>query len=135
MTIFFIVAVLIGLYFFFKEGVNSSSSRNLNKNNTPAKRGVHELKERGSGNVNYESKVERNRRVIEDAILKGGDITFRYVDRVGTITNRRVTPKRIFMYQLEEGGGQMPCLESYCHLRNDKRTFALFRIQDLNLAK
>jgi len=66
---------------------------------------------------------------------KGVDITFKYIDRIGTITYRRVTPKKIFMYQLEESGGQMLCMESYCHLRKDNRTFALFRIEDINLAK
>ena len=66
---------------------------------------------------------------------KGSDITFKYIDRIGIITYRRVTPKKIFMYQLEKSDGQMLCMESYCHLRKDNRTFALFRIEDINLAQ
>lgn len=135
MAIFFIIAALVGLYFYFKEDLKTSTSNHSNRGNTSGKTRVYGDGERSSRDTNYESKSDRNRRIIDDAMGKGADITFKYIDRIGTITYRRVTPKKIFMYQLEESGGQMLCMESYCHLRKDNRTFALFRIEDINLAK
>lgn len=133
MTIFFIIAALVGLYFFFKE--DRGSSDYPKRGNTSTRRSANEYRGQRSNSANYESKPDRNKRIIDDAILKGSDIAFKYVDRVGTITRRRVTPNKIFMYQLEDGGGQMLCVETYCHLRKDKRTFALFRMEEINLAK
>jgi len=131
--IIFIIAALVGLYFYFKENSNISSSDYSQKSNYSSRESVRAYRKQSSKSKNYESKQDRNKRIIDSALLKGSDITFRYVDRVGTITNRRVTPKKVFMYQLEENGGQMLCLETYCHLRKDKRTFALFRMEEINL--
>ncbi|AWW47836.1 hypothetical protein DPM17_03710 [Polynucleobacter paneuropaeus] len=135
MTIFFIIAALVGLYLYFKEDSKDGPSNYSNSTNASGKEKPYSPRGRGPRNKNYESKSDGNKRIIDDALLKGSEITFKYIDRVGAITYRRVTPKRIFMYQLEESDGQMLCMESYCHLRKSNRTFALFRMEDICLTK
>jgi hypothetical protein len=83
---------------------------------------------------NYEtSLVEGNKLLIESAISSGKKIAFKYKDKSDQVTQRTVSPQRIFWYQFDEREGQMLCLEAFCHLRNSSRTFALFRMTQIKL--
>jgi predicted DNA-binding transcriptional regulator YafY len=134
MEILIVIALLIGLYIYFK---NNSGARNeVNDCTIPKKRSSssHASNTNRSNSQTYKkSLIETNREILEIAIEKNKNIKFRYKDKDEKLTNRTVNPKRLFMYQLDEGDGQMLCIESFCYLRNASRTFALFRMSNVQI--
>ena len=78
------------------------------------------------------SKAKTNKDVLLEAINANRNVSFRYVDKSDQVTFREVTPRKIFWYEFGEEG-RMECLDAHCLLRNESRTFALFRISNLNI--
>lgn len=88
--------------------------------------------------------LELRIRRINEAIVTGSDVGFRYRKRDGTVTRRTVTPREIRKLTIAElhalvgryGSIQREgrlCMFGYCHLRKADRTFAVDRIQSLRL--
>ena len=78
------------------------------------------------------SKIKTNKDVLLEAISANRNVSFKYVDKSDQITFREVTPRKVFWYEFGEEG-RMECLDAHCLLRNESRTFALFRISNLNI--
>ncbi len=79
-----------------------------------------------------ESKTKANKDILLEAINANRNVSFRYVDKNDQETFREVTPRKVFWYEFGDEG-KMECLDAYCLLRNESRTFALFRISNLNI--
>lgn len=61
-------------------------------------------------------------KIIVDAINNSDYMTIDYVDKKGSVTHRKITPKNLF----EEHNRIY--LRSFCYLRNEERTFRISRI-------
>jgi len=133
MEFFIFVLVIAGIYFYLKGNKSESnfkspdSSYKRNSNSYARNKSTH------SGGSYEIGLVEGNKLLIENAISSGKKIAFKYKDKSDQVTQRTVTPQRIFWYQFDEREGQMLCLEAFCHLRNSSRTFALFRMTQIKL--
>jgi predicted DNA-binding transcriptional regulator YafY len=79
-----------------------------------------------------ESKAKTNKDILLEAISANRNVSFRYIDKSDQVTFREVTPKKVFWYEFGEEG-RMECLDAHCFLRNESRTFALFRISNLSI--
>jgi DNA polymerase-3 subunit epsilon len=74
--------------------------------------------------------IEPNQELIEQAIRQNNFIRFNYTKRNGTYTeNRQIKPNEVVPYT-----GRL-CVEGYCLLRNEQRTFNLFRMTDICIMK
>lgn len=80
-----------------------------------------------------ESKAKTNKDILLEAISANRNVSFRYVDKNDQVTSREVTPRKVFWYEFGEEG-RMECLDAHCLLRNESRTFALFRISNLRMS-
>jgi 5-methylcytosine-specific restriction endonuclease McrA len=108
--------------------------------------GGKEFKYRGPQDVddNAPNLFEKKLALINHAISERRDVHFRYKKPDGTITARTVTPRELRKLTVAElrfllgpkvkieREGRL-CLFGYCHLRNEKRTFAIDRIYKLTL--
>ena len=74
---------------------------------------------------------------LQKCINEDDSISFTYADGDGVITDRSVTPEKIFWgYSNREGSGKKirTCwVEAYCHLRNDRRTFIKDRMSKVRI--
>ena len=108
--------------------------------------GGKEFKYKGPQDVNDSSPnaLEKKIALINKAIADKKDVQFRYKKPDGTITSRAVTPKELRKLSIRElrtlVGPQATieregrlCMFGYCHLRQEKRTFAVDRIYKLTL--
>lgn len=84
--------------------------------------------------VLYGSGLQKNRPakpafvdVIKDALAKEKDLVIHYCDRNRKHTARIITPLRI----MRNDYNRTTQIESFCHLRKDKRTFYVERIRDV----
>jgi hypothetical protein len=73
--------------------------------------------------------VEREVKLLEWAIQSSQKVRFSYETRSGEKSERTVTPIRFKTVKQT----QNLCLEGYCHLRNAKRNFAIFRMRDIEI--
>lgn len=130
--IFLLAATALMLYFYLKDNNSKSNSSRVEKayKNSSSYSGY-------SSNYRVEkydvSLIQTNKLIIEDAIIRGVKISFRYKDKSDQVTTRTVTPQRIFLYEFDEKEGKMLCLDAFCHLRNSNRTFALFRMSQVSV--
>ena len=131
-----LLLICIGLYLYLKnnsKNVNNYSPSNsikykqeFSKANTSSKKNYGKFYK-----DNYVvSLVDKNEIFIKEAILNKSKINFKYCDKDKNLTQRTVTPLRLFIHNFGEDG-EMLCLDSFCHLRNSNRTFALFRMSSL----
>jgi len=72
---------------------------------------------------------ESKEKIIARALEAKKRLVFRYIDQDGQITQRTVTP--ISLERRHEG--QVLCLTAWCHLRDDRRTFVVHRIQNIRM--
>ncbi len=79
-----------------------------------------------------ESKIKTNKDILLEAIKANRNVSFRYVDKNDQETFREVMPRKVFWYEFGEQG-KMECLDAYCFLRNESRTFAMYRISNLKI--
>jgi len=90
-----------------------------------------------SDNARYIGKGSPSARFLEKCIDEGDSISFTYVDGDGVITDRNVTPERIYWgYSNREGRGKKirTCwVEAFCHMRNDRRTFIKDRMSKVSV--
>lgn len=88
--------------------------------------------------------LERKVALINRAIAANRDVHFRYKKPNGATTHRTITPREVRKLTSMELSAllgsrtQMPregrlCLFGYCHLRHEKRTFAIDRISSLSI--
>lgn len=71
--------------------------------------------------------VEEQVKLLKWAIQSNQKVRFSYETRNGEKSERTVTPINFKTVE------QTLCLESYCHLRNAKRSFALKRMRDIEI--
>ena len=90
------------------------------------------LKKSSNKRIYNESKAKTNKDILLEAISVNRNVSFRYVDKSDQVTFREVTPRKVFWYEFGEEG-RMECLDAHCLLRNESRTFALFRISNLSI--
>ena len=88
--------------------------------------------------------IEKKIELINKALAQRKDVHFRYKKPDGTTTRRTVTPRQLRKLTVQElqallgknirieREGKL-CLFGYCHLRRAKRTFAVHRMQRLEL--
>lgn len=76
--------------------------------------------------------------LLQNCIDNNEKISFTYIDNYGAITERTVSPKRIFWGNSNREGGSekiRTCwVEAYCYTRNDRRTFIKDKISNVTLA-
>ncbi|USN96038.1 MAG: WYL domain-containing protein [Candidatus Nomurabacteria bacterium] len=68
-------------------------------------------------------RLTRKVEVLSRAINSGSRVTIVYTDYKGNKTSRIISPRR-----LAKDKGRIYCI-AYCHLRNDRRTFRLSRLE------
>jgi predicted DNA-binding transcriptional regulator YafY len=89
--------------------------------------------------INYEQRITERKparvfhnndfqSIINKAIYAERRLNITYTDLDGRVTNRTITPVQLF---LTNGSGEL-ALSAFCHLRKEKRTFMLERIQTLS---
>ena len=132
-----ILLVVVGMYLFLKgnsKSKNDNSSININKFNTNHSGNSDIGFKRNYGkyykDYSVTNLVDKNEVLIKDALLNKRKIHFKYSDKEKNLTERSVTPLRLFIHTFGDDG-EMLCLEGHCHLRNANRTFALFRMSSL----
>jgi WYL domain/HNH endonuclease len=88
--------------------------------------------------------IEKKISVLSEALAQRKDVHFRYKKPDGTVTRRRVTPRHLRKLTIQElqallrrkvkieKEGKL-CLFGYCHLRRANRTFAVHRMQKIEL--
>lgn len=133
MELFLFLLIVVAIYFYIKKDKSDTSTKTTY---TPSKsNGSSYAKHKSSytGGNNELSLVEGNRLLIESAIRDKKKVAFRYKDKSEQVTQRTITPQRLFWYKFDEREGQMLCVEAFCHLRNNTRTFALFRMTQVRL--
>jgi len=91
------------------------------------------LKKSSNKRTYIESKAKTNKDILLAAISSNRNVSFRYVDKSDNVTFREVTPRKVFWYEFGEEG-RMECLDAHCLLRNESRTFALFRISNIRMS-
>jgi hypothetical protein len=90
------------------------------------------------------STIERKIHLLNTAIAQRKNIHFRYQKPDGTITNRTVTPREMRKLSIAElhallgrrvkiGKEGKLCLFGHCHLRGERRTFAVHRMQKIRI--
>jgi len=72
--------------------------------------------------------IKQKVELLEWAIQSSQKVQFHYENRYGAKSHRTVTP--IHLKTVEK----TLCLEAYCHLRKDRRTFAVERMKEIRLA-
>ena len=133
MELFLFLLIVVAIYFYLKKDKSDARAKSTY---TPSKsNGSSYAKHKSSyTGGNYElTLVESNRLLIESAIRDEKKVAFKYKDKSEQITQRTITPQRLFWYKFDEREGQMLCVEAFCHLRKSTRTFALFRMTQANL--
>jgi hypothetical protein len=132
-----ILLVVVGIYLFLK-GNSKSKIDNLNSNkfhtNYSRNSDVGVKKNYGKYHRDYSitNLVDKNVALIKEAISNKRKIHFKYRDKEKNLTERSVTPLKLFIHTFGDDG-EMLCLEGFCHLRNANRTFALFRMNSLTI--
>jgi hypothetical protein len=134
--IFLVIAVVIYLYFKNDQTEKFSETKIKNINQINKNYSSKFNKTRNYGKYRNEhsitSLIDKNEELIKFALEKNKNIKFNYVDRNKDATSRAVTPLKLFLYHFDDDG-EMICLEAHCHLRNAKRTFALFRMSSVTI--
>ena len=80
--------------------------------------------------------------VLMDAILNNESVEIEYKKTVvlplmrsdlypKQLTKRLITPKKFVLVERYKSFFHRLCIDTYCHLRKDKRIFAVCRIQDI----
>lgn len=94
--------------------------------------------------INEPSTIEKKIELLNKALSQHKDVRFRYKKPDGATTTRKVTPsemRKLTIPELQnllgrkvkiEKEGKL-CLFGYCHLRRAKRTFAVHRMQRIEL--
>ena len=68
---------------------------------------------------------------LQDAILQNSSVLIKYKKFVGTRTTRTIDPKRFVLVERRRNKYHRICVNAFCHLRQDYRTFAVHRIEEL----
>ena len=126
-------AAIAGVYFLLGKSPSSSAAKfrppsreRSYSSKTGAPRGSRASPVHGS----RQSQIRDNEQILREAMVQGKRLTITYIDREGERTVRSVKPIKIFDY--DYGEGLMRCVRAHCYLRNAERTFALFRIKQIN---
>lgn len=95
-------------------------------------------KEHGGKTFSYKLTNEDNSfsvrlKLIEQAIREKKTISFLYAKYGETPTNRRASPRSINNYEHERKHGSTLCVEGFCYLRNEDRTFAISRMSKVKI--
>jgi len=65
--------------------------------------------------------------MVKVAILNGKNLEFDYIDQVSNKTHRKIRPLNV-----EDKWGT-ECVHAWCYLRNDKRTFVIGRMSNIEI--
>ena len=68
---------------------------------------------------------------LQDAILQNSSVSIKYRKYTGTMTTRTIDPKRFVLVERHSSKYHRICVSAFCHLRQDDRTFAVYRIEKL----
>ena len=68
---------------------------------------------------------------LQDAILQNRSVSIKYRKYRGTITTRTIDPKRFVLVERSSSKYHRICISAFCHLRQEDRTFAVYRIEKL----
>lgn len=137
--VFFIFLILIWVLIdsFSSPKIQPKETYRVRNNKTPIRKTYSQKKVKLKSSPNKrtynESKAKTNKDILLEAISANRNVSFRYVDKNNQITSREVTPRKLFWYEFGEEG-RMECLDAHCLLRNESRTFALFRISNLRMS-
>jgi len=66
---------------------------------------------------------------LQDAILQNRSVSIKYRKYTGTRTTRTIDPKRFVLVERPSSKYHRICVSAFCHLRQDDRTFAVYRIE------
>lgn len=136
-----VLIIIIGIIWFLfdwlnKPNLHEKRSYEPRKYEAPTSRTYSQkkvkLKKSPNKRTYNESKAKTNKDILLEAISANRNVSFRYIDRNDQVTFREVTPRKVFWYEFGEEG-RMECLDAHCLLRNESRTFALFRISNLSI--
>jgi predicted DNA-binding transcriptional regulator YafY len=116
--------VIVGLVWFVYSLLNSNDT---SKPENPNRGSSYGQRPQSTGGYSAGKSEESREDAIRRAIASGRQLTFRYVDQQGEITNRTVSPR----YLETRHEKDILMLKAYCHLRNEDRSFVVRRMSDV----
>ena len=68
---------------------------------------------------------------LQDAMRRNNRDSIKYNKLESTMTTRTIDPKRFVLVERRRSKYHRICVNAFCHLRQDYRTFAVHRIEEL----
>ena len=68
---------------------------------------------------------------LQDAMRRNNRVSIKYNKLESTMTTRTIDPKRFVLVERRRSKYHRICVNAFCHLRQDYRTFAVHRIEEL----
>ena len=68
---------------------------------------------------------------LQDAILKNKSVKISYINQKNLPSLRTIKPIRFEMVERKKSFYDRLCIKAFCNLRNEERTFAIYRIKKI----
>ena len=78
-----------------------------------------------------QNEYTRNFNKLQDAILDNRSVKISYTNRMNLPSIRTIKPIRFEMVERRKSFYDRLCVKAFCNLRNEERTFAIYRIKKI----
>ena len=78
-----------------------------------------------------QNEYTRNFNKLQDAILDNRSVKISYTNRVNLPSIRTIKPIRFEMVERRKSFYDRLCVKAFCNLRNEERSFAIYRIKKI----
>ena len=78
-----------------------------------------------------QNEYTRNFNKLQDAILDNRSVKISYTNRMNLSSIRTIKPIRFEMVERRKSFYDRLCLKAFCNLRNEERSFAIYRIKKI----
>ena len=78
-----------------------------------------------------QNEYTRNFNKLQDAILDNRSVKISYTNRMNLSSIRTIKPIRFEMVERRKSFYDRLCVKAFCNLRNEERSFAIYRIKKI----
>ncbi len=78
-----------------------------------------------------QNEYTRNFNKLQDAILDNRSVKISYTNRMNLPSIRTIKPIRFEMVERRKSFYDRLCVKAFCNLRNEERSFAIYRIKKI----
>ena len=78
-----------------------------------------------------QNEYTRNFNKLQDAILDNRSVKISYTNRMNLPSIRTIKPIRFEMVERRKNFYDRLCVKAFCNLRNEERSFAIYRIKKI----